>query len=280
MRVYMIDRNIISKISSNFKNCSSEDRNFIKSLDAKGNYISLLLANIEGRSGVPQRINEASFGMLRENEAVNKFFKKAKVDSNFFEIFNNLSSFGITSHQKDSFQKASEVIRYLQDTLYQPYSLTQAKIVRENIVDIAAKHDLDIGHPIVLCGLATLYGNTNAHGVLKVKKAKDDDPKRDARVYNALTDLMVMVNLAELIDLSKRSGSNMRIKFATIDKPLRYFIQEFGLLDVTRSRFALINDSNITLGFNMSLFPKLSGSEAEEFKEWINSKKQQIQRGV
>lgn len=273
MRVYMIDRNIISKISSNFENCSSEDKNFIKSLDAKGNTISLLLANIEGRSGVPQSMNEASFGMLRENEAVNKFFKKARIDSNFFEAFNNLSSFGVTSHQKDSFQKTSEVIRYLQDTLYQPYSLTQAKKIRDSIAGVSAKQNLDICHPIVLCGLATLYGNINAHRVLKVKKPKDDDPKRDARIYNALADLMVIVNLAELIDACRRNGVNIRIHFSTIDKPLRSFVQEFGLLKITQSRFALVNESTITLGFNMSLFPKLSGSEAEEFKNWIKAKK-------
>lgn len=275
MRIYMIDRNIVSKISSDFKNCRSEDKNFIKSLDTKGSAISLLLANIEGRLGIPQNMNQASFGMLAEGEVVKGFFKKARVDTAFFEIFNNLASWGITSHQSDSFLKNSEVVAYLQDTLHQPRSLAQAKEVREDIFNFVSNRGMEIGHPIVLCGLATLYGNTNAHGVLKPKEPKENDPKRDARIYNALADLMVIVNLSELIDGSRRTGMNMKIHFATIDIPLRGFVREFGLLGVEQSRFASVNDSTITLGFNMSLFPKLLGAEAKEFIQWFNTKKRQ-----
>ncbi|MCI4005033.1 hypothetical protein [Dickeya dianthicola] len=275
MRIYMIDRNIVSKISSDFKNCRSEDKNLIKSLDTKGSAISLLLANIEGRLGAPQDMGQASFGMLAEGEMVKGFFKKARVDTDFFEVFNNLASWGITSHQSDSFLKHSEVVAYLQDTLHQPRSLAQAKEIREDIFNFVSNRGLEIGHPIVLCGLATLYGNQNARGVLKPKEPKENDLKRDARIYNALADLMVIVNLSELIDGSRRTGMNMKIHFETIDRPLRGFIREFGLLGVARSRLALVNDSTITLGFNMSLFPKLIGAEAEEFMKWINTKKRQ-----
>lgn len=274
MRIYMIDRNIVSKISSGFKNCSSEDKNFIKSLDTKGSAISLFLSNIEGRLGIPQDMGQASFGMFAEGEKVKGFFKKARVDADFFEAFNTLASWGITSHQSDSFLRNSKVVAYLQDTLHQPRSLDQAKEIREDIFDFASNQDIEIGHPIVLCGLATLYGNKNAHGVLKPKKPKGNDPKRDARIYNALADLMVIANLSELIDGSRRAGMNMKIHFSTIDKPLRGFVQEFGLLGVGRSRLALVNDSTITIGFNMSLFPKLIGTNAEEFIEWFNTKKQ------
>ena len=272
MRVYMIDRNIVSKISSGFKNCSIEDKNFIKSLDTKGSAISLLLSNIEGRLGIPQDMSQASSGMFAEGDIAKGFFKKARVDSGFFEAFNNLASWGITTHQRDSFLKNSEIVAYLQDTLRQPRSPAQAKEVREDILNFASKRDMEIGHPIMLCGLSTLYGNKNAHGVLKPKKPKQNDPKRNARIYNALADLMVIVNLSELAGISR--GMKMRIHFATIDKPLHGFVQEFGLLGVTKSRLALVNDSTITLGFNMSLFPKLTGNEAEEFKEWFNTKKQ------
>ena len=276
MRIYMIDRNIVSKISSDFKNCSSEDKNLIKSLDRKGSYISLLLANIEGRLGIPQNMNQASFGMFAEGEIVKKFFKKARVDADFFEIFNNIASWGITAHQSDSFLKNSEVVAYLQDTLHQPRSLDQAKEIREDIFNFASDRGMEIGHPIALCGLATLYGNKNAHGVLKPKEPKENDPKKDSRIYNALADLMVIVNISELIDGSKRTGVNMKIHFVTIDKPLRGFVREFGLLGVDRSRLALVNDSTITLGFNMSLFPKLNGAEAEEFIKWFNAKKRKM----
>lgn len=92
MRVYMIDRNIVSKISSGFKNCSIEDKNFIKSLDTKGSAISLLLSNIEGRLGIPQDMSQASSGMFAEGDIAKGFFKKARVDSGFFEAFNNLAS--------------------------------------------------------------------------------------------------------------------------------------------------------------------------------------------
>jgi len=268
----MIDRNIVSKISSGFKNCSIEDKNFIKSLDTKGSAISLLLSNIEGRLGIPQDMSQASSGMFAEGDIAKGFFKKARVDSGFFEAFNNLASWGITTHQRDSFLKNSEIVAYLQDTLHQPRSPAQAKEVREDILNFASKRDMEIGHPIMLCGLSTLYGNKNAHGVLKPKEPKQNDPKRNARIYNALADLMVIVNLSELAGISR--GMKMRIHFATIDKPLRGFVQEFGLLGVTKSRLALVNDSTITLGFNMSLFPKLTGNEAEEFKEWFNTKKQ------
>src|SRR3546814_7084843 len=55
---------------------------------------------------------------------------------------------------------------------------------------------------------------------------------------------MVIVNLSELAGISR--GMKMRIHFATIDKPLRGFVQEFGLLGVTKNRLALVNDSTIT----------------------------------
>lgn len=272
MRIYMIDRNIASKISSNFKNCDSEDKNYIKSLDTKGSVISLLLANIEGRLGIPQDMNQASFGMLAEGDVVKSFFKKARVDAGFFETFNNLASWGVTSHQREVLLENSEVVGYLQDTLYQPFSLSQAKVIREDIFTFATQRGFDVGHPIILCGLASLYGNKNAHGVLKPKEPKANDPKRNAKIYNALADLMVIVNLSELTSSSR--GMNMNIRFATIDKPLRGFVQEFGLLGVTKSRLALVNDSNISIGFNMTLFPKLASSDAEDFIAWFNSKKQ------
>src|SRR3546814_7669023 len=79
----------------------------------------------------------------------------------------NLASWGITTHQRDSFLKNSEIVAYLQDTLHQPRSPAQAKEVREDILNFASKRDMEIGHPIMLCGLSTLYGNKNAHGVLK-----------------------------------------------------------------------------------------------------------------
>ncbi|MBZ0226398.1 MAG: hypothetical protein K8F51_10540, partial [Comamonas sp.] len=75
---------------------------------------------------------------------------------------------------------------------------------REDILNFASKRDMEIGHPIMLCGLSTLYGNKNAHGVLKPKKPKQNDPKRNARIYNALADLMVIVNLSELAGISNR----------------------------------------------------------------------------
>lgn len=275
MRVHMIDRNIVSKISSDFKNCSTEDKNFIKSLDTKGSVISLFLANIEGRHGIPQDMEKASDSMLTEGKMVKTFFKKARIDTDFFERFNNLASWAITSHQSDSFLKNSAVVAYLQDALYQPRSPAQAKEVREDIFNFVSNQGMEIGHPIVLCGLATLYGNKNAHGVLKPKKPKENDPKRDARVYNALADLMVIVNLSELIDLSRKTGINIKIHFATLDKPLHAFVREFGLLGIERSRFASITDNTITLGFNMSLFPNIIGNEAEEFIQWLNTKKRQ-----
>lgn len=277
MRIHIIDRNIVSKISSNFKNCKKEEINFIKSLDKKGNSISLLLANLEGRSGIPQNMNQSSLGLYLEGDIIKKFFKKATVDSTFFEIFNDLASWGITHHQKDVFSKYSEIISYLKEKLHQPYSLQQAKKVRDEIVDYASERKVDIGSPIVLCGLATLYGNKNALNVSKVGKPKDDDKKKKADIYNSLSDLMVIVNLAEVAAMAKRNGINMQINFATLDMPLRNFLKEIGILDVVKSRFTLVNESIITLDFNMSLFPKINGNDVEEFKEWINAKKQEDQ---
>lgn len=275
MRISMIDRNIVSKISSNFKDCSDEDKDLIQSLDKKGNLISLLLANLEGRNGIPQDMNQASLGMRVEGETIKKFFRNAHVDSGFFKIHPNLAPWGITSHQKESFLKNSEIVAFLQDNLYQPLSLLQAKKLREEIFHFASKRNIEIGHPIVLCGLATLYGNMDAHGVLKPKKPKENDPERDARIYNALTDMLVIVSLSELMGMGGRLGPNLPIHFVTVDKPLLGLIKEFGLLNIEKSPLAMINDSVITLGFNMSLFPKLTDKDAEEFKEWFNAKKQQ-----
>lgn len=272
MRILFIDRNIASKILSDFKKCSSEEINFIKSLDKKGNLISLLFSNLEGRAGIPQSINQSYNGITKESEAVNKFFKKAQVDSGFFLAHLNLSSWSISSHQKDIFKSSAEIISYMQDLLFQPHSLTKAKEVREHIYKFAEARGVEVTHPIVLCGLATLYGNTNAFYVLKPRKPKENDLTKNARSYNALLDLMVIVHLSELIGMSKNSGIKMNMKFITLDKPLREFIDEFIFLKITKSRFVGINSNIISLGINMSLFPRVAGGDADELREWISKK--------
>lgn len=269
MRICIIDRNVVSKIASGFRGCLVGEIAEVKALDRKENVICLMFSNIEGRLGKLQSQFQSSNGMQMEGDIVRGFFKKARVDSDFYEVFNRLCSLAIVANQREVYDRYYKLVEFLQDLLYQPFSLTQATKVRDEIVDYAAGLSVEKGHPIVLCALATLYGNKDAQGVLKPMKPREGDSQRENRIYNFLADLLVMVNLAEWKGMSRKAGYDRSFKFITLDKPLHNFLKQFGLLHVKPSRFLGVHDTSITYGFDFITFPRLKGSDREEFKNWL-----------
>lgn len=267
--IYMIDRNIIGKIKDNFKDVKPEKIARIKSLDRKGVTISLLFAMIEGNKGSPQTTSEAFDGIKKEIEYLPDFFKNAKVDTDFFQHETLLSASAASDQQPRDFKRYAPLVQFMQENLYQKLKKKDRAPILEKIGEVADRSQVERGNIITLCGVASLYGNSNASDVLKPKLPSSDQITTEKRAYNAIADLMTISRMAGLKRWLNIANPNARIFFRTLDSGLEEFAKEIAILNHKSTAFPGHTVQETTIGVNKSLFPDLNLAEFEELKAWI-----------
>ncbi|MEE3935835.1 hypothetical protein V2I68_09750 [Pseudomonas viridiflava] len=267
--IYMIDRNIISKIKDNFKDVKPEKIARIKSLDRKGVTISLLFAIIEGNKGSPQTISEAFDGIKKEIEYLPDFFKNAKVDIDFFQYETLLSATAAADQQPRDFKRYAQLVQFMKENLYRKLKKAERIPILKKIGEVAEQSQVERGNLITLCGIASLYGNRNAFDVLKPKPPSSEQAITEKRAYNAIADLMTIPRMAGLKRSLNVAQPNARIFFKTLDSGLEEFAKEIAILNHKSTAFPGHTIQETTIGVNKSLFPDLNLAEFEELKAWL-----------
>lgn len=279
MKLYLLDRNIISHISEGFKRCTDSDAVRIKDLDKKGNIVSFMLSSLEGNSALPQTPTQVFDGTTADLEKAKGFFKKARLDSNFLKKYLIEASLAFSERQQEIFTRYFEITKFLQDTLYQSIAAEDLTSTREAIAVKAKETGTPFGHTIVLCGLAALYGYVPARKALKCRKpnASETENNRKKRIYNAISDLMTISNVGTILDTHNRLQTHQKpqkrlsVKFITLDKDLDAILSKLTI-NKTSSFEDMAGDRNTFTEYSpcMSMFPRITSENQQEFLDWLD----------
>ncbi len=264
-KILVLDRNIISVI----KNCNSQKSQsrqeqlkmlrYLRFNDRKTISVTSMLSILEGQKGRVESYEEMKDTIESESSALTVFFSKAKVDSSFLlENAESTSKIFIDSNAayKTKYDLFLEEINPL--LIDKPKS-SQKLNIKKQIIDIANKHEISMGHPVVMCCISALFGYESSRKIIKFKK-------NNYNPYNARNDLLVISWFYHLKENAKKIHPNINIKYLTLDKHLNNFL---SLVTVTKT--TLFSDEiEIDLSYKKDLFPELSHEQYLALNEDCN----------
>lgn len=273
MDLYLLDRNVVSAIKNRpvhlvgtrfprGQRLPEPDPGLAiaRNLDRTGNYVSPLLSIMEGNNRAVLEMNELMELARTESSVVSGFFKKAANDSkylteNVFEL-----AFAARDHalrEVDNYRTITSALRRL---LAKENGADRCRKLRDEVLTLASTHEVGETMPIVLCGLAAVYGSRHARGVLKptANPTEGDD-------YNVIMDIQ---SLKFCLNMSKPRDLNFpRLKLATADKALNAFSRSLIPLDVQTRQLAsgeaLVSTKVDIHGF-VSHLPFLKGQKKQK----------------
>lgn len=269
--IYLIDRNILSTIKDGFAGRTTEEIKKIKSLDRKGVTISIMMMTIEGNKGRPQNLSEALKGIEDEDKYLPNFFKKAKVDFGFYNAFKFQASYAMFDQQPRDYERYAGLIQHMQESLWKKPKKEDRKLIRDEILAAAQKHGVERGNLVTICGLSALYGNKSAFDVLKPKMRSLKPEVTQKRIYNSLTDLMVIPRLQSINYHLKNYNPNTTAIFKTLDQGLENFIKQIEIKKFTTLRIPDGSLNQTTIEPKKKLFPLLNQIEYEQLMDLINT---------
>jgi hypothetical protein len=267
--MYFLDRNAISIIKESLgKNIVDREKKnklqYLKSLDKRGNAVASIYSILEGQSGIKELKEEMENTLDIEIKAMSKFYNRAKTDSSILEEtrndFINIFSTYKRVEQEDAYK---EIIRKLwNDKHYNPVSKKDRKMYLTEFIQFSKGLKISVGHPIVVCCLALLCGNSVARKILKIKKNLTSEEIERA-IYNSYNDLIIISELATVkAHVKEMSTLPITIEFVTFDKALEVFIS-FATFDSK-----LIKDGNrVSCKYKPELFSDLDDDEYEELMQ-------------
>lgn len=265
MNIILLDRNVVVSIKQKLggkKLLPNQDRT-LRMLDKDNNLISPLLSIREGQSGIRENKEEYEQTLLKETEAISKFFKKAKTDSKFLIEMKDEFSDIFSNNIEFNWGNYISFIKEMQGLLYQPVSKNEKDNFKKKILDSALVNNILHTHPSVLCALSVLYGCNEIRKVLKPKKIRSDERiNKDA--YNTMNDLIVLsrVHMIQVVSYEKGYHKD-KIKFSTFDKGLEFFLNCMKTKKLS-AKYDHVLDNAATISemsCSPKLFPELEESE-------------------
>jgi len=254
MNLVLIDRNIVSDIRKH--NAGQRNHNFelAQSVDKKKNFISPLMSIIEGRFRNPQSYTKMHDTLVDESAEISKFYKHARTDSEFLKS-NSIQMISVFSEQSAAdVAKYAPFVKFLQEKLADPVAEEKSLIVQKEILEYAIDNFYCPGHPVTICGLSCLHGNSAAHRVLKPKVYSSDEIESAA--YNSLLDILITNQLAYIGSFQNKADN---VIFLTRDIGLKNFLSQFRVA-VKKRNFDRSADQEVvayTAPLNIDLFPNL-----------------------
>lgn len=270
-KIFFLDRNALSNIKRKLEgsNVPIDQLKKLRDIDKPGHTISLMLAFREGQNKKIENSDEIKESIEKDARHVNRFYKKANTDANYFLENIELTSDTLSDlkGKEHNWENYIEFLKYAQSILYQPISQKHRYETAEKICKKA--HDLTIsrGHPTVICAVSALYGNRDSQRVLKAKPSLIDK-EADDHAYNVLSDLII---ISRLCDLQTHTGQKTILKLVTFDKPLEKL---FKLIKVEKiKRIDSIEKTSIetTVTYNHKLFIEAKKEEKDRIIKLLQS---------
>jgi len=267
-KLYFFDRNVMSLVKdSNLKNPQNKSDKLnmlalMRSKDKSNSVFSPLLSVMEGQLGREETQDELQENLQKELKEIELFFKYASHDLK--AIFKQDYSQLTLDMKELRFSTYNDFLDSIYPKIYQPTAKRLKDSIKNEIISEAKSRHISLGHPVVICCLAILYGSGIARKVLKPKRLNSD-------IYNGLSDLMMINRLYYLYRqlYSTPSNNMIRIKFLTLDKNLEALVNSLTFHHSTA--FLAKGNENYTMGYDQSLFPDLSKDEVVKLFELLKN---------
>ncbi|WP_372029318.1 hypothetical protein [Pseudomonas kurunegalensis] len=261
-KIYFVDRSVIIKIRD--KTLTADQEAMLRSIDLPSNRVSPLLACFEGQKGVLQTEEELRAVIERDTEILDSFFEFANTND-VQKIASPEHITAIINRQEERWGAYAEFVGFSQLTLFQPIGKIQIKQIQNDIAQEAIRLGIPLSSIFVLCALACLYQQKDAHEILKPSLKRGGTPKR---VHNALQDLSAIMLYNTISMLLQQGPIKIATGYITFDGWVKRFMEltnvRGGALTVTN-----IMVSQVNFDLSQELFPKASKAEFESICELL-----------
>jgi hypothetical protein len=156
--------------------------------------------------------------MIEDTQAVGMFYRFAKTDSDFLRTFGASMVTALAPHMREKAGALVPLAMALQALLVRQSSWEDARAVLLQIDALAAKHDVNLSHPLVTCAVSCLYGSGAARGVLKPAVNPTD-----TGAYNAVADIRLVMETAYIRRMWDERRSRESVRLYSGDKHLNAF---------------------------------------------------------
>lgn len=268
-KIYLLDRNAISEIkkSADGVKVNLERLKKLKSLDKNNNFISGLLSIREGQSKRLESCDQIESLIDKDLPYLKSFYTKARTDGDFFIQNKQFTGecFGHTEGKELNWDIYIKFIKYVQSILYQPIKRVNRLEYAKNIILKSKSIGVPKGHLIVICALASLYGNQSAINILK-SKLNMSAQEADEAAYNSLSDLIC---LTRVLFVQVQVGHQYLVKFLTFDIALSDFLKSIKINWF--SAIAKGDESGVSMNttFSQNLFSEIKSEEYEKLSNFV-----------
>lgn len=256
---YLLDSSAIISIShinsgaTNLTDDMKDRQQKLLSIDKKGNFISGMLAVMEGQASQEETPEQKKATVTKIGNTLDTFFKNAETDANALQATSeNLSQLSLGTHERSY----TDAAKFRDTVFFDLVQLPKKKDIaafEDKLIRIARENDLQPSHPIVLCAISALYGKDETRNVLKVSKEKDK-----GNSYNALSDVYAVSRIPMLSNLIYSEFPNYDIEFITFDKGLEFFYESLVPTSVIEINRRDRSDVAITVSVSRDLFPGIT----------------------
>ncbi|WAC71032.1 hypothetical protein OU995_15600 [Roseateles sp. SL47] len=263
MPLYLLDKNVVEDIKDGLAGRSGQGERFARAIDKSGNTISPILAIMESGTGQPPTAEATLESMRVDSQAVGLFYTHARTDSTYFAEDGLTAVTALAQHMRDKTQALMPLANELRAVLWRTFSLEDAWPVVQKIDDLARHAQVSIGHPLVACAIACLYGHEGARDLLKPAKTPNA-----ADAYNPVVDIRLMMETAYIRELWNEAGSKMTVRLYSQDRGLNEFSKQFNI-SVSRTRIRLnVGEQEVMFSAVVSdvLLPNLQRSKKQHRK--------------
>ena len=277
-KIILLDRNIVIHIKKSLaseknENMSAEEKyslnERLKKIDKKFNRISPILSVIEGKNMRRESADEMRETLKEECEVIDKFFKYAKTDYNYFQQPDNFEAFvkTFTQHGEESF---NDYVSFIKDVLqkkiiHQPVNPKDKITIENELFELAKKHSVSLSHPVFIVTLSVLYGNEDARKVINPKRNYQSDTAIENAAYNSVSDLIVLSRLG----IIKATNKNIHIEYVSFDKGLSAIMKKIKRDSERNIEEGSIVKTEMNITFNREFFPCIDDENLNRIFERI-----------
>jgi hypothetical protein len=247
MTIYCLDRNaIITIIQYNAKPPTSPKRRRnvlkLKEIDKNDAIITPILSATEGALGRPEAIEQKKKTVIKETEAIKKFFRYARIDDTLStKLLEQFSQIDISQH----FLSYDNYNLFLKEAL--PLIVLKIKeqdkrAISEKIKSIANKFNVHTQHPVVLATILTAFGSDICRKIIKPKNFSNEQ-------YNTINDLIIISQLLQFNAMSKQYDDVHNYELITFDESLKCFYESITPIKASINE----TDSQTLLQFNINI---------------------------
>jgi hypothetical protein len=242
--LFMLDKNIISLIQSinNGEAIKKDNKDhiemiqFLRRHDKRIYNFSYLSSAIEGRNKIKENKSQSINTVNHEANVLSSFFKKARTDGNmlkgnkyeFSEVFSKNNHLSDEIKIKAIFKKYYELREKYECKISIPKQLQEP--IAFELLSYIESQGVNKENPIISIIFLKIYQlkdqniKVDPTGVINLKKKKSIDEN----IHNIYSDLYIP-NLIAKIEYEAKKYANFKIKFLTLDKALKSYIDIFKI---------------------------------------------------